>query len=205
MKKILFAIVAVAMSISAMAQKSSLTVNGVVERESDGYYGLPISLDNQESLTALQFRAKCTEGLAFDSAVPSAILKETYMNGRSEEPIYVPNWDSNSNTFTVYCKKNPMQIIKSGEILTLWVNGGEVDGTVTLYNISGSIEVAAGEKAPDLPMDDLVIEIKDGKATNVKANNADETVVKAQKFMTKKGLVITKGNKKYNAAAQEVK
>lgn len=40
--------------------------------------------------------------------------------------------------------------------------------------------------------------------TGVNNANADEASVKAQKFMTKKGLVITKGNKKYNAAAQEV-
>lgn len=41
--------------------------------------------------------------------------------------------------------------------------------------------------------------------TAVKVANADEASEKANKFMTKKGLVITKGNKKYNAAAQEIK
>ena len=209
MKKILLLAVLLvsAISMNAADQLKINSFEAPADCSNDDYeYFFEITLDNEvaDKYTALEFRLFLPEGLEVkDGADGFEFTKDRF--GK----IVRGNWICD-HAINVFAKqKDGGYLVSLADAKLSKIHG--TSGTVLNVYYTTTKDYKGGEIAIKtqklLVSSTEVIRPEDFvmTTTGVKEANADEASVKAQKFMTKKGLVIAKGNKKYNAAAQEVK
>ena len=199
MKKILmFCVALLFATFASAAEKSVITVTDLSSTGLESTF--IVALDNQDKFTAMQINWKL-DNVEVKKAVAYGSSK--ILNDDDE---YVYSFTRDFNKFAAFFPAFPedKREIPTGSVakITVKIADSSVTGTITLtFEGSGVDAVAHRDFEP------IVLTVKEGSITGISnaSANADEAAVKANKFMTKKGIVITKGNKKYNAAAQEIK
>ena len=200
MKKFLLSCVALLVATFASAQSTSSME--VKDAKADGTTStFTIALDNQGEFTSFQVDFKTTEGISVTNILATDSAK---LLNDDEKNVYVVAKDRNKYVTMYAASPSDRRVIPSGDVykFTVTLASESVQGSITLTPMGFDIKGTG-----DYDMTPITLDLAYGSITGISnANaNADEASVKAQKFMTKKGLVIAKGNKKYNAAAQEVK
>ena len=210
MKKIFLSLAFLLSAVSMMADTfkvaSLVTEAGITNEDYDHQF--EITLDNEvaDNYTAFQFKIFLPEGMdildeaagfEFDSDRFEGVTRKGVFTAQHAVQVCSKMKDG-SYLVAVADPKLSKIHGTSGTVLYVYYTtsgdfkGGEISIKEQVLVVDGNTKVAG---------DDFVGNV----ATGIKGANADEASAKANKFMTKKGLVITKGNKKYNAAAQEIK
>lgn len=211
MKKILFSLMfaLAAMNIMAADVLKVAPFTAEIGTDNDDYeFYFTITLDNEQAdyYTGFQFNITLPEGLEVKDGKGGFEFNSDRFVGTTKKGVFTPQHGVKvfakqaDGSYLVAVADEDLSKIKgtSGDLLYVYY-------TTTADFKGGPISI---KKQLFFPNGDTTIkgdEFEGTVVTAVKAANADEASEKANKFMTKKGLVITKGNKKYNAAAQEIK
>lgn len=198
MKKILYTLAALFVSIAASAQ-CTMTAGDVqsVEIEGETYKAITVSLENTMEATSFQCYFPGAEDVIVDVQPEGDIISQVKVGLKMVDNFiftYSPTSNMKKPTCFVYFNTaagKTKKVIESGEIFTVYLVNSASDDLV--------IEGQTSTFGVDTKMTPITV-----KTTGINGAKSDEESVKANKYMTKKGLVIVKGNKKYNAASQEI-